>query len=117
LKLINKTNNTIISENVMVADTFFKRLKGLMFTKELPEQSALHIMPCNEIHTFNMKYSIDVLYLDGNNNIIDVNENMAPGKIGRRVKNAISVVELPSGKVKRLGVKVGQTVAFIKDYL
>ena len=77
----------------MVANTYFKRLKGLMFTKELPDQSALHIVPCNEIHTFNMKYSIDVLYLDRNNNILHIEEEMQPGKIGKRVNNAVSVVE------------------------
>jgi uncharacterized membrane protein (UPF0127 family) len=114
LKLINKTNNTIISENVMIADTFFKRLKGLMFTKELPEQSALHIKPCNEIHTFNMKYSIDVLYLDVNNNILAVDEDMRPCKIGKHVKKATSVVELPSGKIKKLSIQVGETVEFSK---
>jgi hypothetical protein len=113
LRLINKTSNIIISENVMVANTYFKRLKGLMFTKELSNQSALHIIPCNEIHTFNMRYSIDVLYLDKNNNILAIEEEMKPGKIGKRVNNAQSVVELPSGKVKRVNVKTGQEVAFL----
>lgn len=113
--LINKTNNTIISQNVVVADTFFKRLKGLMFTKELPDQSSLHIIPCSEIHTFNMRYSIDILYLDANNKILDINEELQPGKIGKRVKNAVSVIELPSGKIKKLDIKVGQAVAFINE--
>jgi uncharacterized protein len=113
MKLINKTNNTVISENVMVANTFFKRLKGLMFTSELPEHNALHIVPCKEIHTFNMKYSIDVLYLDKNNNILAIDEDMKPGKIGKRIINAVSVLELPSGKVRKLEVKIGQTVTFL----
>jgi uncharacterized protein len=113
LKLKNKIDNSIISENVMEADTYFKRLKGLMFSKELPDQKALHIIPCSEIHTFNMKYSIDVLYLDRNNNILAIDVNMQPGKIGKHVKNAVSVVELPSGKVKKSGVKIGQTVEFL----
>ena len=103
----------IISENVIVADTYFKRLKGLMFTKNLLDQSALHIVPCSEIHTFNMNYSIDVLYLDKNYNILHISENMQPGKIGKRVKDAISVVELPSGKVERVGIKIGQAVVFV----
>jgi uncharacterized protein len=115
LKLINKTNNKVISENVMVADSFFKRLRGLMFTKELPEQNALLIKPCNEIHTFNMRYSIDVLYIDANNKILAVNEAMKPGKIGKRVKNAVSVVELPCSKIKNLNVKSGDVVEFISN--
>ncbi|HSN57988.1 MAG TPA: DUF192 domain-containing protein, partial [Clostridiaceae bacterium] len=98
--LVNKTDNKVISENLAVADTFFKRLKGLMFTKELPQHEALHIIPCNEIHTFFMNYSIDVLYLDKDMNIVHMDENMDPGKIGKKVKNTISVVELPGGRIK-----------------
>ena len=115
MKLINRTNNTIISENVMVANTFLKRFKGLMFSKELPDENSLLIVPCNEIHTFNMKYSIDVLYLDKNNNILHIDEEMKPGKVGKHVKKAVSVVELPSGKAKERGVEAGQAVEFIDD--
>jgi uncharacterized protein len=112
--LVNKTSNTVISENLVVADTFFKRLKGLMFTKELPAQDALHIIPCNEIHTFFMNYSIDVLYLDKDMNIVHIDEDMVPGKIGKKVKTAISVVELPSGRIKAAGLKPGQEVEFVQ---
>lgn len=94
----------------MIADTFFKRLKGLMFTKGLPEQSGLHIIPCSEIHTFNMYYPIDVLYLDANNNILAIDEELKPNRIGKHIKNAVSVVELSNGKIKKLKIEVGQAV-------
>lgn len=113
---MNKTSNTVISENLQVADTFFKRLKGLMFTKELPLQNALQINPCNEIHTFFMKYSIDVLYLDVNNNILSIDENLQPGKIGKRVKRAVTVIELPKGKIKEKDIKVGQIVSVLNKH-
>ncbi|MDF2884768.1 MAG: hypothetical protein K0R54_5338 [Clostridiaceae bacterium] len=113
LILINIDYNTVISENLTVADTYFKRLKGLMFTKELPSQNALQIIPCSEIHTFFMNYSIDVLYLDGNNNIVYMDEKLQSGKIGKYVKNARSVIELPAGKIKETNIKVGQTVQCI----
>jgi uncharacterized protein len=110
LMLKNKTSNTIIVQNVRIADSFFKRLKGLMFTKELSPESALYIYPCSAIHTFFMNYSIDVLYLDTNNTILAIDEDMKPGKVGKPVKNAVAVVELVGGKAKEAGVKVGQTV-------
>lgn len=111
--LKNKTNNNIIVENVIEANTFFKRLKGLMFTKELSPQCALYIHPCNGIHTYFMNYTIDVLYLDINNIILAIDENMKPGRIGKIQKNAVAVVELLGGKVKDTGTKVGQTVEFL----
>lgn len=113
MKLVNKSTNTVISENLTVADTFYKRLIGLMFTKELPDQNALQIIPCSEIHTFFMNYCIDVLYLDMKNNILFMDEELKPGKIRKRFKNAVSVIELPSGKIKKMGIKIGHTIEFV----
>lgn len=110
--LVNKTNKEVISENLMTADSFFKRLKGLMFTKELTEEDALHIIPCNEIHMFFMNYSIDVLYLDREKKIVHMDEGMQPGKIGKKVKNAVSVIELPDGKIKTKSLEIGQMLEF-----
>jgi uncharacterized membrane protein (UPF0127 family) len=113
--LIKKGQKEIIAENLMTADSFLKRLKGLMFTKELLPQSALYIYPCREIHTFFMNYNIDVLYLDINNIIVALDEDMKPGKIGKHVKSAVAVVELPSGKIKETCIAVGQAIEFISE--
>lgn len=112
--LIKKENKEVIVENAMTADSFFKRLRGLMFTKQLLPQSALFIYPCSAIHTFFMNYNIDVLYLDINNIIVALDENMKPGKIGKYVKDAVAVVELPSGKIRETSIAVGQAIEFIK---
>lgn len=113
--LINKSNGVEISRNVMMANTFFKRLKGLMFTKELSPDSAMLIHPCSEIHTFFMNYRIDVLYLNINNVILSIDENMEPGKVGKYRKGAVAVIELPAGRVMETGTKVGQTVEIVGE--
>lgn len=113
--LKNKTNNKVIAQSVVEANTFFKRLKGLMFRKEFSPQSALYIHPCNGIHTYFMNFTIDVLYLDINNLILAIDENIKPGRVGKLRKNAVAVVELVGGKVKLTGTKVGQTVEFLKE--
>lgn len=106
----NITKNQEISKNVIVANSFLKRLKGLMFTKELSPDSSMYISPCGQIHTFFMNYNIDVLYLDKNNIILDVDENIRPGKIGKKVKNAAAVIELQGGKIKKSSIKVGHEI-------
>ena len=107
------TEDKTIAEDIIVAKSFFKRLKGLMFTKELSPQAGMYIHPCSSIHTFFMNYAIDVLYLDVNNKILAIDENMKPGKVGRIVKDAVAVVELSSGKVKETNTKIGQVIQFI----
>ena len=86
-----------------------------MFTKQLLPKSALFIYPCSAIHTFFMHYNIDVLYLDINNIIIAIDEDMQPGRIGKYVKGAVAVVELSSGKIREACIAVGQAVEFIKE--
>jgi uncharacterized protein len=108
--LKNITENQEISKNVIIANSFLKRLKGLTFTKELSPDSCMYISPCGQIHTFFMNYNIDVLYLDKNNIILDVDENIRPGKIGKKVKDAAAVIELQGGKITKCNIKIGQTV-------
>lgn len=111
--LHNITIDKEICKDVILAKSFFKRLNGLMFTKELSQNSAMYIYPCSQIHTFFMNYNIDVLYLDKNNTILAVEDNMKPGKIGKKVKGAVSVIELSGGKAEMSNTKVGQVIKII----
>ncbi|WBW95548.1 DUF192 domain-containing protein [Oceanirhabdus sp. W0125-5] len=111
----NTTNNTVLAENLIEANSFFKRFKGLMFTKNLPPQSALYIKPCKGIHTYFMNYNIDVLYLDNNNKILSIDENMEPRKVGKFRKKAVTVIELSSGRIRETKTQIGQVVEIIKE--
>jgi uncharacterized membrane protein (UPF0127 family) len=113
LQLVNLSSDQLVADNIDCAHTFFKRLKGLMFTSDLNSGAGLHIKPCQSIHTFFMKYSIDILYLNEHNVVVALDESMEPGKIGKRCSNAVSVVELPSGTVKKTNTKIGNNLKFI----
>lgn len=112
MKLINLDNGQVVANDVQEARTFLKRLKGLMFTKQLPSGCALHIQPCQSIHTFFMNYSIDILHLDRDYRVVATEENVAPGKIGKKVLQTASVVELPAGSIHQTDTQVGQAVQF-----
>lgn len=114
MKLVKSNNNEVICDNLLIADSFFRRFKGLMFTKNLPYYQGLYIKPCNSIHTFFMNYSIDVLYVDKNHKILAINEEFEPGRIGPYVKGAKAVIELPAGKVKERELNVGQALLIEK---
>lgn len=113
MTLNNKTSSRIICQNVVAADSFIKRLKGLMFTKELSPQSAVYIYPCSRIHTCFMNYNIDVLYLDNNNTVLAVDEDLKPWRIGKKIKGAVAVIELVSGRAKETQIKIGQAVELV----
>ena len=102
----------INSKNYVVnnMDTFYKRLKGLMFVKRSIKE--IYYFPnCASIHTYFMKQNIDVCIIDKNNKIIYLKENVKPKKI--IIKNGGKhTLEMPLGICKHL--KIGDTL-IIKD--
>ncbi|WP_245830970.1 DUF192 domain-containing protein [Sediminibacillus massiliensis] len=113
LKLINDLTKEVIAEDVKEAYRFWPRFKGLMLTKSMPDNAALHLAPCSSIHTFFMKYSIDILYLNKQNEVVGIEENLEPGKIGKRFPKVHSVIELPAGRAKSTSITVGHTVTIV----
>ena len=83
--------------NLVIAKSFFKKLKGLMFKKVINEYLVFY--HCNSIHTFFMKKDIDVLFFDKNKNFLSVYKNVSKNKIIRD-KKAYYTVEIESNIIK-----------------
>lgn len=88
-----------------IADSFFLKLKGLMFKKRV--ERPLMFLNCKQIHTFFMKIPIDVYYFDRSMTIIDIDENLSPNKVGKYKKETYGLIETESSvKVFELGDKI-----------
>lgn len=109
---LNSRNASFLSVDVTLAEGLFERMRGLMGRPEMKNGEALWIRPCKGIHTFGMKFPIDVLFLDGENAVIRINENVRPYRFAPLVLGAKSVLELPSGTVSATATRVGDTVWF-----
>ena len=110
MKVVNLSNGTEIADQVSTADTFLKRLKGLMFTKDLHAGHGLYIKPCQSIHTFFMNYPIDVLYLNEHLEVVGMDETMKPSTVGKYQRKAFSVLELPAGTIKKTETRMGPSL-------
>lgn len=106
-KAIVKKNDAILIRNVDVTSGFAERFRGLMFAQSIPDNYGLLIKPCNQIHMFNMKFPLDVIYLSEDNAVVHIDEDIRPWKIGHTVKNAVGVIEVNSGTCARCGIGVG----------
>ncbi|KIL37551.1 hypothetical protein SD71_02735 [Cohnella kolymensis] len=109
MKLFIEESGQLLGHQVVKAYSFLRRLRGLMFTAALSEGHGLHIRPCRSVHSFFMKYSIDVLHLDETNQIVGIEHSLKPGTIGKNFQGTRSVVELPAGTLEPAGVRIGQT--------
>ena len=114
LKLVNQTRRTVVVENLRIADTFFNRLKGLLGTSVLPAGEALLICPCNNIHMFGMKYSIDVAFVDDSDRVLKTVEALRPGRFAC-CSEARYVVEMPCGTLLATGTAVGDLLEVVAE--
>lgn len=107
LKLINQRNNEELAAQVGKAYSFLMRLKGLMFSKELPNGCSLHLKPCQSVHTYFMNYPIDVVFVNKQQEIVGVVESMSPRKVSKVYRSAASVFEFPAGTISRTNTNIG----------
>ena len=89
----------VIAEEIRKATGFIDRLRGLMYVKHLPRGHAILLEPCNSIHTFGMRFAIDVLFLDASSRIIKAIRSLSPGKIAGPVAGAHAVLETSGGSL------------------
>ena len=89
----------ILSNDILIADTLVTRLIGLMFKKQLTGAEGLLINPCNSIHTFFMRYSLDIIFLSSDNKVIKIIRDLKPWRMTWIYFRAKKTLELPAGKL------------------
>ena len=104
-KAVVKKDGTPVAE-VILADTFLLRLRGLIGRK-LAAGEGLLLIPCNQIHTFQMGYPIDVIYLDASDRIVKIDGAVKPNRSLKAVRSAKKVLELPAHAAAAAGLAVG----------
>ena len=89
------------------AETFLERLKGLLGHRGLDPDEGLWITPCGSVHTFGMRFPIDVVFVGRDGRIVRVVDRLVAGRIAF-ARSTASVVELAAGAAARLGLEAGQ---------
>ena len=108
----NRTRQAFLASDLRVADTHWMRLKGLIGTRvdDFSCGQGLWIVPCQGVHTMLMQFPIDVLYLDENNIVLHVEENVRPWRLTPIRTRASSVLELPGRTLFSSGTEVGDEI-------
>lgn len=108
----NITKENTICYKSFVADTYFRRLKGLLGRPTLAADEGLLITPCRSIHTIGMYFAIDVVFLSADGQVVAIEEGMVPFRVGKYHRNAEMALELAAGRVREMGVEVGDQLLF-----
>jgi len=109
--IYNLSKNKVVAEDVRVADSFFARLKGLMFDRdEPPSMNALIIKPCNSIHSFFMRFPIDVAFVDSGGRVLKILRSFKPWRIAGPVIGSKMVIEMADGAFGDDKISVGDVL-------
>lgn len=103
---------TVIGDRIAVADTSLTRFFGLMGRRSMKPGSGLWIKPSSGVHTFWMRMAIDVIALDRQRRVVSVGHSVRPWRISGLHSKTASVLELPAGRCRDLGIQPGDTLEF-----
>lgn len=113
---INFSGGAFVAE---VADTQAERKLGLSGRSGLlPGRGMLFVFPFSGKHGIwmkDMRFPIDIVWIAPNGTIVDIKDEVSPSTYPRVFtpdKNALYVLELPSGAVDKQDIKVGQKLRF-----
>lgn len=86
---------TVLGFEVPVAETRASRLLGLALLERSNAPAGLLIPRCRSVHTFGMRFELDLVFLDPAGRVVELRRAVAPGRIARCAA-ATAVLELPS---------------------
>ena len=107
-----KKSGEMIVSNISLANDFSSRLVGLMFKSEMPEKyNGLLIKPGYSIHTFFMRFPIDVVFIDKKKKIIKIIRNMKPWRLTKLYFGASETLELRGNSLDK-SIQEGEELVF-----
>lgn len=83
---------------------------GLLPRSSLGENEGLWIESCNSIHTFFMRFPIDVAFLDSQGTVVAMYENLRPWRLTFIHFSAKSVLETAAGQMHKKKIQKGKVL-------
>jgi len=106
---VNVTRGTVLASKLELAGTGEARRKGLLGREGLEPGEGLWIAPCESVHTFFMRFAIDLVYLDRKHRVEKVRQSVGPWRLSACF-SAHSVLELPAGTINMSQTECGDMV-------
>lgn len=113
MKIFNQSRNILLAGEAAIAGTFFKRAVGLLGKSEFKKGTALVLRPANSIHTFFMRFPIDVLFIDKEDKVIKAISCLKPWRITVASFATVMTIELPCGTLQEIPTTEGDILKFI----
>ena len=101
---IELESGEVVCERCVMATNPVLRFRGLMGRSELPMGEGILLRPCGSVHTFFMRFPIDVVFCDGDLRVLTVAPEVPRWRM-RSQRGAKIVIELAAGEASRRGLE------------
>src|SRR5512139_3009237 len=108
--LENTTTRSVVAVRILTAFDSAGRRRGLLGRDSLPEGSALIIAPSNAVHTFFMRFPIDIAFVRRDGRVLKVRSSVGPWRLAASLR-AYAVVELPADALAQSSTRRGDMLA------
>jgi len=105
-QIINTRSGKVVAGRVLTAFDSESRRKGLLAHASLPPSTAMIIAPTNAIHTFFMKFPIDIAFVAKSGRILKIRSSVPAWRMTASFR-AFAVLELAAGSLDSSDTKVG----------
>ena len=103
-----------LAVHLELAGTSSSRRRGLAGRDRLPAGHALAIAPSQGVHTFGMRFAIDVVGVSRRGQVVSIRRGLVPCRIAIAWR-AFAMVELQAGAVEAAGVAIGDQLIVVPD--
>lgn len=100
------STDTVIAAQVELADSAWKRMRGLLGRGSLAADAGMRFEPASSLHMMFMRFAIDVVYVDRDERVVKLVRNFKPWRFSW-ARGARTAYELPVGSIDRSDVAVG----------
>ena len=114
MRLVDRTSGRVIADKVDAAVTHSQRRRGLSGRHSLEPGGGMLFRGCRQVHTFGMRFPIDVLFVDGDGSLVRVLHSLEPRRLSPVVWHSRLVIELPAGVCRATGTAVGHAVELLQ---
>jgi uncharacterized membrane protein (UPF0127 family) len=111
--VINHTKGVTVGTHITLANTSLTRLVGLAGRRRLDAGCGLLIKPSSGIHTFGMRFVIDVVALNKQLHVVKLWQRLHPFRITSVSLRVHSVLELPPGTIAKCRIDIGDRLEIV----
>lgn len=109
--VVREDDGQTLASRGALCETARERTRGLLPRTSLDPDEAL-VIPTQSVHTFRMRFAIDVVYLDGRGRVLGVHHRVPRGRILPWRLRARAVLELAAGQAAALAIAPGQVLGW-----